>query len=175
MVHSMRPAGSLRWRPVAASVQVTVFLLLKIMPGRAAPPPMATPALTAASAACMPATPHMLQEEKANVAEAWQRPKSSRQRRVSPFQWLFPLLPACRQCHKCSKRKKIKLQVLAEARVIQAGEGLSISTAFSLQHLLSTRAVQDFVSAKSNPQPRPCWSFTTAAWTLATEQGWCSR
>ena len=94
MVHSMRPAGSLRWMPVAASVQVTVFLLLKIMPGRAAPPPMATPALTAASAACTPATPHML------------------------------------------KRKKQRLQMLAEATIIiRAGEGLSFAVAWPLQHI----------------------------------------
>lgn len=54
IVHSRRPALALCCSPEAASVQDTCFLPLKIIPGRAAPPPAAMPALTARAAACAP-------------------------------------------------------------------------------------------------------------------------
>ena len=52
MVHSILPAATLRSCPLAASTKVVFFEVFRIMPGRAAPPPISTPAFTASWAAC---------------------------------------------------------------------------------------------------------------------------
>ena len=58
MVHSILPAATLRSCPLAASTKVVFLEVFRIIPGRAAPPPISTPAFTASWAACDPQHRH---------------------------------------------------------------------------------------------------------------------